>query len=337
MRDKPVVWCMLAVLLLTLPAVGVAQDAEETFGCEANPTGNPIGGGEGYTDILTTGDFIVKTTDEFLAALKEAKAGQVVFLPGEADIDLTEHSSIEIPGGVTIASTRGLNGSLGGRLFTKNLRNSYTLMRTMGDHIRLTGLRIEGPYPDVPRIAPRPHFIGVGCYGFEIDNCEVSAFIAAISVGARAMDVQIHHNWIHHCQRAGLGYGIATSSSDTHIIANKLDYCRHHIASPGSPGTGYEAAWNLVGPEATSHNFDVHGGRDRGDNTVIAGDWFHIHHNTFQNPRRAIGIRGIPSQGAEIHHNWFTAPVEKTVLFVVAGGDNKVYRNVYGPDKTLEE
>ena len=70
----------------TLGALGVvlcatiarAHDPEETFGCEANPTGDPVGGGSGYRDIHATGDFIVKTKAELLSALKEGKAGQVV-------------------------------------------------------------------------------------------------------------------------------------------------------------------------------------------------------------------------------------------------------------------
>ena len=33
----------------------------ESFGCEANPTGDPIGGGPGYRDIKSGGDFTVRT------------------------------------------------------------------------------------------------------------------------------------------------------------------------------------------------------------------------------------------------------------------------------------
>jgi hypothetical protein len=118
------------------------------------------------------------------------------------------------------------------------------------------------------------------------------------------------------------------------IIANKFDFCRHHIASSGSPGSGYEAAWNLVGMNATSHHFDMHGGRDRGDSTDIAGDWILIHHNTFQGTHRHVVIRGVPCQGAEIHHNWFSGPVKDRAL---TGGNTKVYQNVYGPNQTLEK
>ncbi len=118
-----------AVLCATIAR---AQTCEETFGCEANPTGDPVGGGSGYRDIHTTGDFVVRTKAELLGALKEAKAGQVVFVPDCVEIDLSGQRSIRIPGGVTLAGTRGLEGSLGARIFT-TLKESYELMRTAND------------------------------------------------------------------------------------------------------------------------------------------------------------------------------------------------------------
>ena len=322
---------MTALLVFGLGAW--TQEAEETFGCEANPTGDPIGGGEGYRDILTEGDFTVTTADDLVAALKEAEAGQVIFAPDGVEIDMTKHNELKLPGGVTIAGTRGLNGSLGARIFTT--RPAGRMFQTAGEDIRLTGLRFEGPYAGAERVGESAYFIGISTWGAEIDNCEISAFnVAGIGCGQSAMRVHIHHNYIHHCQRGGLGYGVSTSAADVRIIANKFEFCRHHIASSGSPGAGYEAAWNLVLPGATSHHFDMHGGRDRGDGTDIAGDWIHIHHNTFQGKQRHVVIRGVPSQGAEVHHNWFAAPAAERVI---SGGNTRVYRNVYGPEKVLEE
>ncbi|RLA91731.1 MAG: hypothetical protein DRG69_09805 [Deltaproteobacteria bacterium] len=314
------------------PGMDMKQQVE-TFGCEANPTGNPIGGGEGYRDIFTHGDFTAKNTDELLTALKRARPGQVIFVPDGVKIDLSAYHDVKIPGGVTLAGTRGLKGSVGAVIFTK--RKKGTLFVSAGENIRITGLRFEGPYSGRVSDEFNAYFIRLNHYGAEIDNCEIYNFnAAAISVSIGAMKVYIHHNYIHHCQQDGGGYGVSANSSDVHIIANKFDYCRHHIASSGSPGAGYEAAWNLVGPHATSHNFDVHGGRDRGDGTDIAGDWFDIHHNTFLSSRYHVGIRGTPCQIAKIHHNWFTAPSSKRVF---TSGNTKIYRNVYGPGKKLEE
>ena len=311
-----------------------ADDTEETFGCEANPTGDPIGGGSGYRDVHATGDFIVKTKAELLGALKDAKSGQVVFVPNEIEIDLTGERNIKIPGGMTLAGTRGRDGSLGARIFTTQ-KASYQLMRTAGYDVRITGLRFEGPYGGTDRVGFSTHFCSIGHSGAEVDNCEIYNFnVVGLGVASTAINVRIHHNYIHHCTRGGLGYGISTGSSDVRIIANKFDNCRHHIASSGAPGSGYEAAWNFVGPEAISHHFDMHGGRDRGDSTDIAGDWMHIHHNTFQGRQRHVVIRGVPSAGAEVHHNWFAGPAEKKV---VSSGNTRVYCNVHGPDRKLEE
>ena len=315
-------------------AVPRSEKPAETFGCEANPTGDPIGGGAGYRDVRTTGDFVVKTKKDLLAALNKAKAGQVVFVPHGVEIDLTGQRGIRIPGGVTLAGTRGRNGSPGARIFT-TLKESHELMRTGGYDVRLTGLRFEGPYGGTDRVGFSTRFCSLAHSGAEVDNCEIYNFnVVGLGVAPAAIKVRIHHNTIHHCTRGGLGYGVSTSSSDVRIIANRFDHCRHHIASSGTPGAGYEAAWNSVGPNAIGHHFDMHGGRDRGDGTDIAGDWMHVHHNTFQGPQRHVVIRGVPSQGAAVHHNWFSAPAAKKV---VAGGNTKIYRNVYGPNKKLEE
>ena len=61
----------------------------ETFGAEANPTGNPIGGGKGYAGLVTKGDYRVKTANELIDALKNAKMPQVVYVDDDAEIDLS--------------------------------------------------------------------------------------------------------------------------------------------------------------------------------------------------------------------------------------------------------
>jgi len=323
----------MIVALCCAAAVFAQSEAYDTFGCEANPTGNPIGGGKGYSDIKTAGDFTVRTTGELLAALSEAKAGQVVFIPGDVEMDLGGKMGIQIPGGVTLASTRGLNGSPGALLY--NRKTSGTQFVTAGELVRVTGLRLEGPFPGTELIAESSTGISTGHYGTEVDNCEIFNWnIQGVATGLGASQVQVHHNYIHHCQRSGYGYGVVVYSSDVRIIANIFDYCRHHVAAGGRPGCSYEAGWNLIMPNCTSTCLDMHGGRDRGDNTDIAGDWMDIHHNTFQGTQREVGIRGTPSQGAEIHHNWFMNEPEKAVYSV---GNTHVYKNVWGADKTPQE
>jgi len=327
-------WVAVMVGWLWVSGLGLAaDDVQDTFGCEANPTGNPIGGGEGYSDIKTTGDFIVSTKDELTEALKQAQAGQVVFVPDGVEIELTGTTGMQLAGGVTLAGTRGLNGSAGALLFTK--QKSGTQFVTTGDEARVTGLRIEGPSGSTEKTAENATFLHTSHFRTEIDNCEIYNWnIQGVHTGLGASQVQVHHNYIHHCQRSGYGYGVVVYSSDVYIIANKFDYSRHHIAAGGRPGCSYEAAWNLIMPNCTSTCLDMHGGRDRGDNTDIAGDWMSIHHNTFQGTQREVGIRGTPSQGAEIHHNWFMNEPEKAVYSV---GNTRAYSNVWGPAKTPQQ
>lgn len=308
----------------------------DSIGCEANPTGNPIGGGEGYDDIYATGDFTVSDREQLIAALRQAQPGQVIFVPDGVEIDLTGHSNLVVLEKVTLASNRGKDGSGGARLFT---RDFGVLFRSGGDHVRFTGLRFEGPYGGSERIAGSATFISIGHYGTRVDNCEIYNFnYSGISVSRAAADTWIHHNYLHHIQRGGLGYPVVIDSSTTvYIIANMFDYGRHYIASTGAPGSGYEAAWNLVMDNATSHNFDMHGGSARGDATNIAGDWMHIHHNTFLSSRYPIGIGGTPSGGAEIHNNWFARPVDELTYTWMHTNNIRVFRNAWGPDKILQE
>ena len=128
------------------PAVEGMDDP--SYGAESNPTGDPIGGGTGYARIVPpeAATATVQTAEELLAALAAAQAGQVVYVPDDAIIDLTPHTGIALPAGVTLAGGRGLNGSEGGLLFTRTIE-STTLFRTAGPNIRITGLRLEGSYP----------------------------------------------------------------------------------------------------------------------------------------------------------------------------------------------
>jgi len=139
---------------------------------------------------------------------------------------------------------------------------------------------------------------------------------------------------MHHNQRSGLGYGVCPDDSTALIEANRFDWCRHHIAATGRPGTGYEARYNLVLENANGHSFDMHGGRDRKDGTDIAGDWLKIHHNTFRAPSvAAVVIRGRPTGRADIHHNSFHhAGPDKAVRQTNAKGNLHVYENVYSKE-----
>jgi hypothetical protein len=122
----------------------------EKYGAQADKRGS-IGGGRGYTEILTTGDFVVDSLDQLLDALDKAKAGQVIFIPGQIEIDCTARVYIEqlvlkIPVGVTLASNRGYKESKGALIYSDALKTTR-LIRPMGPDVRITGLRIRGPNP----------------------------------------------------------------------------------------------------------------------------------------------------------------------------------------------
>jgi hypothetical protein len=328
------------------------EQDEEGFGAEVNPTGDPIGGGKGYGRLVTQSDYLVKTLEELRAALKKAKSGQVVYVNDNAEIDVTGEQKIVIPGGVTVASGRGRVGSEGALLYSDELATS-PMFSAGGQKIRVTGLRLRGPdqerrteqmrklykegkYYSIPNsdgiISAHPHL--------EVDNCELWGWShAAIFLKLGALKAHIHHNYIHHNQRSGLGYGVCLDQSNALIEANLFDWCRHHIAGTGRPGTGYEARYNLVLENANGHSFDMHGGRDRKDGTDIAGDLIRIHHNKFKATGvPAFMIRGRPQQSADIHHNWFLhSGPDKAIRQTNAAGNMNVYQNQFTKERILKD
>ena len=305
--------------------------AGRLYGASPDKLG-PIGGGAGYKRAVTKGDHQPTTIDELLTALVAARKGDVIFLRGDIELDFTERVCIdklvlEIPEGVTLASDRGVRGAKGATLFSDTFA-TRPFIRTLGPDVRVTGLNLHGPDPKprlehhrrcVEKAGPEDHgFNHKYYYQFpisdgvhathdrvEVDNCEVSAFsIAGVNI-ISGVGHRIHHCFIHHCQYNGLGYGVCLDKGQAHIHHNLFNFNRHSIAATGAPGSGYEANDNVELGASLSHCFDMHGGADRGDGTNIAGEWLKIHHNTFRAKARAIAIRGVPTQGAHVHHNWF--------------------------------
>jgi len=284
-----------------------------------------------------------------LAALARAKAGALVYVAEEAEIDLSGRQNIVIPAGVTLAGGRGRNGSKGALLFSKQLK-TIPLFLAGGDKVRVTGLRLRGPDPErrtdqMRRLhkegkyysIPNSRGIQSAHAHLEVDNCELSGWShAAVFLQKGASGAHVHHCFLHHNQRSGLGYGVCLDESSALIEANRFDWCRHHIAATGRPGTGYEARYNVVLENANGHSFDMHGGRDRKDGTDVAGDWMTIHHNTFRAASvAAVVIRGRPTGRADIHHNWFHHTGRgKAVRQTNAKGNVHVDRNVYTDKRT---
>ncbi len=313
------------------------------YGAKPDERG-PIGGGSGYTDIVSAGDFTVRTVDQLLDALKQAKRGDVVYLPGDVEMNLTalvyiDRLVIEIPAGVTLASNRGEQGSQGALLVCDAL-DTPGVLRPMGPEARVAGLRLQGPnnrrYLDHHKRSfgkggkgrdyyyKLPTSQGIVCDvpKLTVDNCEISGFSHA-GIYLRGGDGHyIHHNYIHHCQYNGLGYGVCHADAQSVIEYNLFNWNRHSIAGTGQPGCSYTARHNVELGESLSHCFDMHGGRDRNDGTNIAGTTIRIENNTFGAARLPIKIRGVPEQRCDVTKNWF--PNHRSPSDAVVAG-NKTY------------
>jgi len=324
----------------------------QVYGAKADDVG-PIGGANGYSRIVTSGDVTVKSLEQLVEALKSAKPEQVVFIPGDAEIDMTtsiyiDKLVLEIPEGVTLAGNRGHDGSPGA-LLTSDALQTPVMIQTAGPDVRVTGLRIRGPntkrYLDHHRRAfstggdghsyyykfPTQNGISTRHDGLEVDNCDISGFGHAGIYLLDGKEHHIHHNFIHHCQYNGLGYGVSHNTASSLIEFNLFDWNRHSIAGTGRPGCAYVARHNVELGTSLSHCSDMHGGRDRKDGTDIAGTSIEIHNNTFRAPQTPVVIRGVPQETCEVHHNWF--PKHTEAANAVRGSERtNAVDNAYGPE-----
>ncbi|MGA3013527.1 MAG: hypothetical protein ABSD71_05790 [Bacteroidales bacterium] len=304
----------------------IAKDQKKFSSLVKKYTREPLGGGEGYRKIVTKYDYIVRNKQELFYYLKKARSGEVIYLADTAVIDLTGENRINIPGRVTLASGRGRKESKGAFLFTNQLNT--TLFITVGPGVKICGLRIFGP--DTMRRTEQmkkllqenghkgyysiPNSQGVESHfsNTEISNCEFSGwshaaiFLVTVNKNESSENNYIHHNYIHHNQRSGLGYGICLDNAQAKIEGNIFNWNRHSIAGTGRTLTSYEACFNLILPDANGHAFDMHGGKDRGDSTDIAGKHISIHNNYFTlSAEPGVVIRGKPLEVSNIDHNYF--------------------------------
>ncbi len=76
---------------------------EYGFGCEEQPTGDPVGGGSGYSDILSMvdADYYVNNQTELTNAINSASSGEMIFID-YTDIANIDLSGVTVPSGVTM-------------------------------------------------------------------------------------------------------------------------------------------------------------------------------------------------------------------------------------------
>ncbi len=357
MKTLTIVFTVLCVTVVAGENQTWLEIDNRIYGAKPDPRG-AIGGAVGYQGIVTKGDYTVKDLDGLLEALARAQAGEVVFLPGEMEIDLTariyiEQLVLEVPTGVTLAGNRGQDGSAGALLRSDAL-NTPIMISIKGIDVRITGLRLQGPNPKRHiahhRRAFGPEGKGRDYYyklpvsdgiktefaGLEVDNCEISGFSHAGIYLVKGGDHRIHHNHIHHCQYNGLGYGVSHNTASSLIEYNRFNWNRHSIAGTGRPGCQYVARHNIELGVSLSHCFDMHGGRDRKDGTDVAGTSLEIYNNTFHASQTPIVIRGVPQELCEVHHNWF-ARHDRAGQAVRASDQTRVFNNAYGSEPKKAE
>jgi len=352
---------MLVSLLIlgAIPVVEVApsEAATSEYGANANNTGNPIGGGAGYTKIVdpNSADFYVSSRSELLTALTKATSGQIVYVADGAQIDLTGYKNIVVPAGITLASGRGRNGSAGGLIYTSERKTGYGYNKFFktGSNVRITGIRLRGPDSEIGSSTYTYQvysgIVSSSSGKIEVDNCEIYNWSEAGVMVQLTREGYVHHNNIHHCRRTGLGYGVAVAGGTALVEANLFDYNRHSIMGTRDyPVSSYEARYNIVGPNATNTMLDVHGGNDTPswgfadgpDASVPAGGTILIHHNTFKSSTQAaVGIRGVPADICRVCNNWTYWPSSKSTATFIQRLENlglkpyvrmSVYDNWYG-------
>jgi len=298
---------------------------------------NPVGGGFGYKRIVdnTRGDVTIVSNDPFGQALRDtltnATAGDVVYVDDNEEIDLSrDKTPIEIHEGVTLASGRGRDDSLGALIYTTETTEHLTMLEVVGSGVRVTGLRLRGPEPSVgdkkDKNFPRSVAIHCSSANLEVENCELSGWTHAGVFLQRATNSRIHHNYFHHNQHWDLGYGVLLDEADAFNDANVFDWCRHAIAGTGSPGTSYEARYNVFFENFYHYPLDMH--KDRRNGIRYAGDRISIHHNTIYTAKQGtltqtyisrqyglINIEGEPRERSYIFNNRFEVErLEKTIL-----------------------
>jgi len=330
--------------------VAGASSGETAAGATRSGDGQqrvPVGGGAGYGDAVTEADAdtVVSSSGDLADALDAAAAGDVVFVPGDATLELGDES-YPIPSRVTLASDRGVDGSSGALLTTDAEPDDLVRMQAGA---RLSGVRLSGPNPG-DEGGSSSYATGVATLGdaVTVDNCDIWGFSYA-GVHIDAGWAHVHHNVIRECNKGGLGYGISQGAGYNGIEYNYFNFNRHSVASSGDH-KGYVCRYNHVGPEATSYAIDAHDPacvRIKVHNNVVEL-YERTHGGHAGDPVGTCKVRGVPDDLASYRDNWFFNPKEprdspagNTGEAIVQWADVSDWRNVefsgnhYGEDANV--
>ena len=305
-----------------------------------------IGGGSGYSGIITGGTIEISAydesnnlktseqlTSEIKNAVSSAQSGDTIFIDPDCVINLSESIVIDKP--LTIASSRGYNGSEGAQLLASDTFPGWAyIFDIKSSNVRLSGLRLRGNKDrnlmafciNAASFKDSQGNI-VHLKGIEVDNCDISYFILALKLeetsdtNAQLTEdaFKIHHNYIHQNNLpnaiSDYGYGITIGNAYPQIYANIFHNNRHDIAATGYEKNGYNAYCNIMlEGDSEQANFDMHANRIYNpDNTFTmtykAGGFIHIHHNDIRdiNPQANIYPVGRPNTLCLVDNNRFSA------------------------------
>lgn len=327
--------------------------------------GDMIGGGYSYGDIFTTGDYIATSEAELRDAFSRAKPGEVIFMPADTYINISDAPgyftrTLVMPAGVTLASDRGrvkADGTVStGAILASSAQTFHNMIISAGDGIRLTGFVLKGAdparhlahhtrYPIVMKDKPGvssyyyrvPHTHGVVCAynNCEFDNLEVCGFCTVgIGIGGRSEspveNARVHHCYVHHCQKHGLGYGVRVDEAFVDIRYNMFNYNRHSIASGGAPHCSYIAENNIEMGESLCHYIDMHGGINRHDGTHIAGNEIYMRNCSFLGGCLPFYQRGFPITTQQFNNNVVHGDVETQGKFMLYYRGERVEKSIVG-------
>lgn len=233
---------------------------------------------------------------------QQVRFAQAVQTPGTTlnvastvNLDLSGLEALPVAAGVTIVGRQDVVPA-GPRIFTTTfprhmltVGNGSPSAPAYSDHVRITGVRLDGGESDDPFSAVgRPDSDGIEDYGstdLEIDhndishwrgaainvhdgnNADTAGFVGRINQD-NAATVHIHDNTLHHNQHPtsdfctgylsgnghSSGYGVEVADGAYALIErNVFDWNRHDIAGDGKAGSGYFAHDNLLLPNGGIH------------------------------------------------------------------------------------
>ena len=213
----------------------VRDHTDQSYGALSNSKVRPLGGGEGYSNIVPrSAKGVVRTATELQAALLAAvRAPKTIYVDDGAEINLSYCARIptpsacsypeagpldcgdftlSIPSNTTLASGRGRVGSRGARLFSHTFTDC-PLFAVADEGVRITGLRIHGPDSSIDNdelihcggeasaIAIKSFDALPLRWNTEIDNDELSSWPRAGVEVHNIFGVRFHHNVVQYNRR----------------------------------------------------------------------------------------------------------------------------------------